>query len=582
MFVFRHDESTGKENSRAIPANKLKKDGGDAFPFQSPATLESISETNARSNEHSNNCLAVSSVLNLSASTEYSTELSNFSLNSDDSGSSLNSSYSSADEDDQSHHHPTTLSNVLYKPSFDSPVDRLLRATNSATSKREAMDIFHKLQTWVTIEARTEEIETHSWEIQHRAIPELLEFVRFNVDDKECVSEALALVQTLASLSDAGESQLQSQSQSQLRSGHSKALLLIDAQAINVLVLALLSHNNHNNSISSTSITSNRNQSHSQFAAIQQQQQQQQQQTCLFQRLWTFLMEIILCPSAVEYFQQCDESSFGQRYYKRQQQKEHQRMRLVTAVDLCLDRLLHSSFSISAKPNPNSNHCYLEQIFTTLAMLLRIQNTEGNLQSNKSMRVLVWEKQIVPKCQQIMANRIDAAAWENFEGFSKIEEQQQQDQDQHQHQSTLHQAELDLSMIALSVFEIFLCDCDDDLSLSVNGAVLEDFVYKALPNFPLSMSIQIKGCQILNEVASRRNNRSVVTELPSPTASPIFLSLTAASDRSDNHSNQSQTIDAIAEDYFPKEKVSFVHLVKTFFQKPCLCDKIDHLEALSL
>ena len=531
MFVFRNDESVGKEN-RGIPANKFYSDAlgqtkkqkqkkRDTFQFENEryheSALETISNTyGSCGHEKEGGCLHGSSPLNLSASTSYSTELSSFSLHSDDS---MDSS-----EDDESAPHHLTLSNVLYKPTFDSPVDRLIRATNPATPKRAAMDTFHKLQTWVAIEASIDEITTYSWEIRNRAIPELLDFIRVNVDDKECVLEALVLLQTLASLAENGDAQ----------TGTLNAPLLIDAQAINVLVRALLSHNNH----STPSKRANSEVKPRHLAALQA-----QHMTCLFQNLWSFLMEIVLSPSAVKYFQRCDDA---ERRIQNKQQKHLQRMRLITALDLCLDRIVLSSFSIHTTSTFDHHQFWMDEVFQTLAMLLRIQNKQGEMQPNDEMRLVIWEKHIIRKCQQIMADRMDAAAWETFTGFEDEAQAQQEENEER------------LSIQALSIFEICLCDRGDGLSESVDARALEKFVYKSLPRFGHSVSIQTKGCQILNELASKHHGFQAA------------LQLETSIDYTENNEIEFEAERKIDRDG-KKEKLSLIHLAKALFQKPCLC-----------
>jgi hypothetical protein len=516
MFVFRHDEAIGKKN-RGIPANKLFSDvivgpmkrGGVDGEFYRTA-LESITEQGDY-----NDSIKGRVALNLSEASSYSTELSSFSLNSDDSGSL------------ESEEEPA-LSNVLYKPTFDSPVHRLVRATNPATPRQEAMDLFDKLHEWA-IEATDEEIDRYAWEIRNQAIPELLEYIRVNVDDKQCVSEALALVKRLSCQQEF------------------EALVLIESHAINVLVLALLSHNNNNNN------------SPIAFAPLAE-----YEHTCLFRRLWNFLMDIVLSPSVIEYFQRCDQE---QRLYD-QKQKHHQRMRLVTAVDLCLDR---ARYSISI--------LWMEQIFEVLAMLLRTNDRNGDPQPNDDVRLQVWEKQIARKCQQIIATMLTTADSLKRESLCR-------DSDP----SNEH-----LLMQAMSVFWMCLCDRDDDLSESLDGEALHRFVFQILSEFPLSGPIQGRGHQFLKELASKKSiNLSVVDSASDKAQDNTLLTSDSNSTSSNNLNNEEETgIKAETENNEeneinakdrsgPKAKISLIDLITTLLQKPCLCDDEKNLDDQTL
>ena len=233
MFVFKHD-GIGGRGKKAVPANKFfshgvleetkrsnKKDDNALRDTTKPLNIIQVKRRDRMSPLKSGcGCFA----LDRSMSTENTEQLSSrFSISSDES--SLDSDYRA--------NSTVTPSNMLYKPSFDSPIDRLLLAADKATPKRQALNILHQFHTWATIEAQIEIIQTYSWDIRKQAIPKLLEYIRWNVEDHECVSEALAVLETLTSLSFVLESKRSS-----------KALVLIEAKAIDILCLALLTHKN--------------------------------------------------------------------------------------------------------------------------------------------------------------------------------------------------------------------------------------------------------------------------------------------------------------------------------------------------
>ncbi len=540
MFSFGQEESAGKENKGlaavknffpSAPVQIKNQTVRDTFKFDESA-LAKIKKYGSCGQEKEGGWLQGPSPVSLSCSTE----LSSFDLHSDDSMDST--------DDDSSLPHHLTPSNVLYKPTFDSPIDRLARATNPATPKRAAMDTFHKLQTWVAIEASADEIKTYSLEIRNRAIPELLEFIRTNVDDKECVLEALVLLETLASMAEKGHAQTSS----------TISPLLIDAKAINILVEALQYHSNH--STSSTIKKKDAKLRH--LKALQA-----QQMTCLFQRLWSVLMGIVLRPSSSNYFQRCADK---ERRVQTKKQKQSQRMNLITAVDLCLDRILFSSFSIHTTSTVDHPQCWMDHVFKILTMLLRIKNKEGKSQPNDEMRSVLLEKQIVAKCQKIMADRMDAAAWETFGEF---DDDNDDDSSQQQEVDKIKDPEMDqqLSLQALFIFETCLCDREDGLAESMlNGRAVEKFVYRILPIFGHSAAIQSKGCHILNELASKN------LDGPAP--------LTLASDDDSSIGNKEENelkADTDNEDTKRREKASLINLLMTIFQKPCLCHSFQSL-----
>ena len=313
-----------------------------------------------------------------------------------------------------------TESLCLFKPTFYSPMDRLETATNPATPRWLALDALCNLREWV-IEAADEEIDLYIDEIKTTAIPELFQYLRTNVDDNQCVCEALELLRRFACHKDIC------------------AIVFVEAHAINILVLALLAHNTNGFSPN-------------------------QQHTCLFRTIWNFLIDITLCPSVFVYFKNCDDKN--KQGEQEQQPKYYQRMKLVAAVDLCLDRAGHAmSFS------------WMAQIFDILQMLLRSDCDDGNIKPNGEVRLAIWEKKIAQKCQQMLDTTIN-------EDYSDLFEYER------------------VHVGAISFFRSCLIDRDDALSESLDRHDLAKFVRKSLAEFPMVGYIQGIGCQILQEIAS--------------------------------------------------------------------------------
>ena len=513
MFVFKQDGIHGR-GKKAVPANKFFSDG----------VLEETKKSNkkdANAHRDATKALDIMKVkrkdrtspvksgcgcfaLDRSMSTENSSQLSSrFSISSDES---------SMDSDCRANS-TVTQSNMLYKPSFDSPIDRLLLATDKATPKRQALNILNQFHTWATIEAQIEIIQTYSWEIRKQAIPKLLEYIRWNVEDHECVSEALAVLETLTSLSFVLESKRSS-----------KALVLIEAKAIDILCLALLTHKNDINPEIDVS-TSHR-----------------KQRMCLFQRLWNFLMKIVLSPSALRYFQTGSS----------QQQKQYERRKLVAAVYLCLDRILHFSFEFGTASSSNLQHSrYMNQVLKTLVMLLSFQTQDGTTFPNKSIRKLLRKRRIFIKCQQIMTDRMDQNDWEVELG----ETEQQQE----------------LILNALELFQKCLSDCNDCLSKSVDDVFVEHFVYHILPKFSNSSSIQTKGWQILNDISLKRNDVENGYSFPTKNDESFALSLGLTTRNSDDGKENQVYHFADLEKMKSHKLTSIIDVVESVFSDPSSC-----------
>jgi len=548
MFVFRQDDDyENKENrGRSSKSNRKKKSNNHIDKFfshtkqfgeTSDNVLEAITQHgNCSFGTADDNPIQTTNTPSLLESS-YASELSDFSLNSDDSA-----------EDDSYKEQPTALSNLLFKPTIVSPVDRLVAATNPSTPKQDAFETLEKLRAWA-VDADEVEFQRYAWDIRTRAIPELLEYIRLNVDDKECVSEALELVCQL--------------------SCHQTmdVMVLIEAHAINVLVLALQTHNNNHSATHNISLT-------------------KQKHTCLFQRLWNFLIvDIVLSPSVIKYFQSSDLQE--RQFY--QQQKHYQKARLVTALNLCLDRII-SQYD----PTSSSRERFLEQIFDTATVLLRadVEKDDGWYTPNDDVRLLVWEKQIARKCQHAISTMdisFDGAGEDDTSGvaFDTIGSSS----------PGAAMASNHLSVRALTFFYICLCDRDDGLSESLDAEALEAFVIRALSDSLLdgesletfviralskcsrSGSVQDTACQILHKLASRRTSLTLGTTVQkSPILFPETYSTESDDDIIDNEpttNNNNPGIELILDEsqlnHSGDKKISFIDLVKAIFQKPCTC-----------
>ena len=424
------------------------------------------------------------STTQLSASTSYST--------------SSSSSIPSSDDSIRTEMEEATEESFLYKPRLYSPIDLLETVTNPTTTRWDALDGLYKVHTWI-IDATEEEIDVYSEEIKTWAIPELLQYIRTNVDDNQCVCEAVKLLRRLANHKDVN------------------AIVFLEAHAINILVLALLSHNTNGFSPN---------------------------QSCLFRTIWNFLMDIVLCPSVIVYFKKCD-------YHGQFQQKYYQRMKLVTAVNLCLDRAGHAMTFL-----------WMAQIFDTLQMLLRTDDDDGNSKPNGDVRLLIWEKQIAQKCQQIL----DTNDYSYMFEYERV------------------------PIGAMTFFRSCLIDRDDDdLSESLDRHILTKFVRKTLAEFPMSGYIHGTGCQILNEISSSSSSihsRTILMARDLTAEADEILQCTSSSkynckaDYNDDYNDD--YIDDYNDDYNdapskPEKKKDnnnknyLLNLITSMFTKPCAC-----------
>lgn len=295
-----------------------------------------------------------------------------------------------------------------YKPRFHAPMDLLETATNPATPKAEALNVVCKLHAWF-MDAPDSEILVYKTHIETKAIPKLLLFLKTYREDNQCVCEVVALLRRFAVHKDIN------------------SLAFLRAKAMDILVVALLSH------ISPS-----------------------EQDVCLFRTLWNCLMDIVLSPRVVAYFREGKQENNDEKYY--------QRIRLVAAVDLCLDRA-------------GRNICvsWMAQIMDTLRMVLRVDEaitsptgTTTITKPNDAIRSVLLEKDIARKTQRIL----------NWNDQCHVE------------------CEL-VSLRAVSFFWYCLGDRSDALSESLDTKLLTRFVRTSMREFPDSGYIQETGEQIL-------------------------------------------------------------------------------------
>ena len=412
MFSFRHDRFTDTENPVSDVGVSEKDDAESGNRL-----YETLCEFIAEPKDVSTDIVSTTS-----DSTNFSTDISELSMYSNDGIA----------RDGES------LSTVSFKPTLESFLHRLDQATNTMTPPDEALDLFNHLHI-SAIDAVNEERDRNgsSFEIRDELLRKLLRYIRANLDKKECVFKAVTLIDCLSCHKD------------------HEPLALVEADAINVLVLVLISNNSYSfyNHDSSTHKNG--------YAGF-------------VWRPWDILLDIVLAPSFVEYFQRSDEDHPDEK-------QESQRKRLLILVQFLLDVCGHSMSELR-----------MGQLFEILSLLLQVDYGTGSLEPNDRIRDFVWEARIASKCQRIVST-MDSRDAENHDEASI---------DLYRHSSGDETAPV---MRALTFFRMCLCDCDDYLSQSLDTWTLSRWVRKTLGRFPGSPTIQGLGCQILNEITARRN-----------------------------------------------------------------------------
>jgi len=334
------------------------------------------------------------------------------------------------------------------KPEYDFFLHQLDQATNAMTPQDEALDLFNQLHIRAIVVLNEErDRKGSSFEIRDDVFRKLLRYIRANLDDMECVFKAVTLIDCLSCHKDRDP------------------LALVEADAINVLVLVLLSHKSYSY-YSHDPSTDNHG------------------YTGFVWRPWEIMVDIVLAPSFVDYFQRSDEDH-------RDEKQESQRTRLLILVRFLLDVC---GDSISA--------LRMGEIFKILSLLLRVDYGTGRLEPNDDVRSFVSEAKIAWKCQHIVAT-MDPRGVAKGDGV-----------DLYEHADD----EAAPTIQAFTFFRMCLCDCEDDLSRSIDTWALSRWVRRTLGEFRNSGAIQGRGCQILNEITARR---SVVENCTSSVATTV-------------------------------------------------------------
>mmetsp|Transcript_11946 Transcript_11946/g.34239 ORF Transcript_11946/g.34239 Transcript_11946/m.34239 type:complete len:536 (-) Transcript_11946:46-1653(-) len=461
-----------------------------------------------------------------SSSTDYVVSSSDSSIISEISNASSTISDNSIDVGKLSEL-PVHDANLLFRPGLYSPIDLLEKVICPTTPKSDSIEALIMLQI---IEYYEYIIEIYRDAIKTRYIPELLQYIRINVQDFQCVYEAIDVLRWLLSLLDSGDETVEKDN------GSTNPLIFIEARAISILVLALTFHQNNER------VVVRRN-----------------QQTCVFGTIWNFLVDLVSSPSVVTYFQEHEDPE-GNHYDR---EKKYQRMKLLIAVDTCLDQT-GTAMSFS----------WVTKVFLTLNTLLRTKTDEKTIPNN-NVRQYVWKKQIAEKCQNLLDKKTD-------EHIS--------DHDHYYYHWFKYEA---ASVSAISFFWFCLGDKKDDLSKSLNRPILTRFVKVVMEEFPRSGYIQGVGCQIMQELDKLQKSQPF-TWLSPPERFSLGTTRTILSvDHPPCTNNSMQTSDTFeSEDpaldhmrqrrrknkkYSKKEKTNSITF-SALFDKLCVCTEDEALQ----
>ncbi|OEU23146.1 hypothetical protein FRACYDRAFT_233315 [Fragilariopsis cylindrus CCMP1102] len=402
-------------------------------------------------------------------------------------------------------------------------MDLLDTVTNHITSRDDSLDGLFQLHTW-TLEATGEEIDLHISQIKMEAVPELLEFVRTHVDDNEVVHEVLKLLRRF--------------------SFHEKLTpeVFVECHAIGILIFALERH---------TDDDFPNDPDHS---------------YCLLRTIWNFLAYIVLCPTVVDILQRRHGNGDGD-----DTQHRNLRIKLVTAVDLCLERRIGYAMSLP----------WMGQMFDILKVLIRtttngsgddhvsFYDAKNKIEPDDDIRVLLSKKHIGRKCQYLLVANDHSHLFE----YEKV------------------------PIGAMSFFYICLLDRDDALSKSLDKRILLKFVRKNLNKFPLSGLIQGMGTHILTQLATESLQSSsssllVCSSLPQQEQNYddrsfslilgesfdeklIYKSPWDSPSRSKDTVNMNDTATIKCDDHEKKKKTRTISSIFTsLFSEPCSCE--DH------
>ena len=518
---FDSQEGCTTAETTKLPSNMIKhmcmsrsrSDNSSACGRNSIRYLEPISEGDDSSNCHSNDGLLPSTSTSTSSS---------FSSSASSSLPSFSSVLDTSDDSEESAL-LVEVDEALYRPTFYSPIDLLDTVTNHITSRDDSLDGLFQLHTW-TLEATGEEIDLHINQIKMEAVPELLEFVRTHVDDNEVVHEALKLLRRF--------------------SFHEKLTpeVFVECHAIDILVFALERHTDDD-------LPNDPDHTY-----------------CLLRTIWNFLAYIVLCPTVVDILQRRHGDGDGD-----DTQHRNLRIKLVTAVDLCLERRIGYAMSLP----------WMGQMFDILKVLLRtttngsgddhvsFYDAKNKIEPDDDIRVLLSKKHIGRKCQYLLVANDHSHLFE----YEKV------------------------PIGAMSFFYICLLDRDDVLSKSLDKRILLKFVRKNLNKFPLSGLIQGMGTHILTQLAteSLRSSSSsllVCSSLPQQEQNYddrsfslilgesfdeklIYKSPWDSPSRSKDTVNMNDTATIKCDDHEKKKKTRTISSIFTsLFSEPCSCE--DH------
>jgi hypothetical protein len=520
-FDIDNQEGCTAETAKKLPSNMImhmmctsrsSSDNSSDCGRNSIRYLDTISEGDGSSNCHSNGLSSTSA----STSTSFSSSTS--------SSSSLPSSVLDSSDDSDETNSLMDVNEALYKPIFYSPMDLLDTVTNHVTSRDDSLDGLFQLHTW-TIEATGEEIDLYTDQIKMEAVPELLEFVRTHIGDNEVVHETLKILRRFAF--------------------HEKLTpkVFVECDAINILVLALEFYHTDDDCPNDPDNS-----------------------YCLLRTIWNFLAYIVLHPTVFDILQR-------RRGDGNDTQQRDLRIKLVTAVDLCLERRIGYAMSLP----------WMGQMFDILNILLRttthgsgddhvsFYDDENKIEPDDDIRVLLSKKHIGRKCQYLLVANDHSHLFE----YEKV------------------------PIGAISFFYFCLLDRDDGLSKSLDKRILSKFVRKNLNKFPMSGLIQGMGCHILTQLAkellqsSSSSESSLLCSLPpqqeqnyddrsfsliigeSFGAKLIYKAPWDSPNRSNGAVNKNDNATAMRDDHEKKKKSRTISSIFTsIFSEPCSCE--DH------
>eukprot|EP00536_Pseudo-nitzschia_multiseries_P016169 jgi/Psemu1/45187/gm1.45187_g len=383
-------------------------------------------------------------------SPSYSTDCAELSITSSDNSLSSSIVDGKSAKVHESAEHPFNDANSLFNLGLYLPMDLLETAISPNTSRSDSLEALTMIQA---IEYSDYIIELYREIAKKRYIPALLQYIRMNVQDRQCVVEAIQVLRWLLSLLDNSDQSDRKDSKS------NNVLVFIQVHAISILVLALESHQSNDKIV------------HPDHHRI-----------CAFETIWEFLMDLVLSPSVVDDFFQKNEKENHSEH-----EKNCQRMELLEAVDICLDRTGHAmSFS------------WMTQVFQILNTLLRTKTAEGTYVPTINVRMCLWKKQIAKKCQQLLDKKTN----EHLNDYDHY----------YYHWFKYEEA----SAAAVSFFWFCLRDQKDYLSESLDRKILTRFADTAMKEFPRSEYIQGVGYQIIQALGKESWTSFIWLSPPEP------------------------------------------------------------------